>query len=187
VLIPRASFFYPHFSLAIGSIPFITYARMTNDKILWLPFLALLMALLTLSGCSSTGTKGSKGPGGLSGHPKEMTVRVTVYWQQGRGSDRWTRRGQTSSGLPLVDRKTAAVDPKLIPYGSRIVLPEANNKELTAADTGGAVVTRRASRKLGENHPVVDVFFKRKQDALAWAGANPPFMKALIFADEPET
>jgi 3D (Asp-Asp-Asp) domain-containing protein len=50
-------------------------------------------------------------------------ARITAYWP---GEDKWTSRGQTSTGAPLVHKTTAAIDPRLIPYGSRINIPDLN-------------------------------------------------------------
>ena len=42
-----------------------------------------------------------------------------------------------------------AVDPKKIPYGSRVVLPDGTT--LAAVDTGSAVQNRKAARRAGRN------------------------------------
>ncbi|MGF1656248.1 MAG: hypothetical protein ACFCU3_04630 [Verrucomicrobiales bacterium] len=111
---------------------------------------------------------------------REMLVRVTVYWQDGAGTDQWTAQGKSSTGRPLQDRRSAAVDPAIIPYFSRILLPEAG-KELVAVDTGSAVKARRAARAQGQDVPVVDVFFRNRTEALSWAKSNPMFMTAIIY------
>jgi 3D (Asp-Asp-Asp) domain-containing protein len=108
-----------------------------------------------------------------------MTVRVTVYWKNGEGTDYYTKKGISSTGRRLVNKKSAAVDPKVIPYGSKIILPQAG-KELLAIDTGSAVKNRTAAKKLGRDVPVVDIFFDNKSEALNFAKNNPMFMKALI-------
>ena len=60
-----------------------------------------------------------------------------------------------------------AVDPRKIPYGSRIQL---GDEELIAVDTGPAVVSRKAARRLGRNATernavMVDGYFETKSQA----------------------
>jgi 3D (Asp-Asp-Asp) domain-containing protein len=113
-------------------------------------------------------------------NPRVMTVRVTVYWRNGSGTDGWTACGESSTGRPLRDRRSAAVDPKIIPYGSKIVLPEAG-KSLDAIDTGSDVVKRKAAKRMGCDVPVVDVYFDNKREALNWANHVPMFMEAHVY------
>jgi 3D (Asp-Asp-Asp) domain-containing protein len=109
---------------------------------------------------------------------QSFLARVTVYWASGgRGSDRWTRRHICSTGARL-QAGHCAVDPRRIPYGSKVTLPDGT---LLAVDTGSAVRSRRAARLSGRtilerNAIVIDRFFETKQQALAWAGRNPYFM-----------
>ena len=82
-----------------------------------------------------------------------------------------------------------AVDPKKIPYGSKVVFYDA---ECVAVDTGPDVVNRKAARICArsaaeQNAIVVDRFFDAKQDALAWAQANPHFMIVKIRTSSTET
>jgi 3D (Asp-Asp-Asp) domain-containing protein len=115
-----------------------------------------------------------------SGFAREQSLlaRVTVYWASGgRGSDRWTRRHVCSTGVRLAAGH-CAVDPRRIPYGSKVTLPDAT---LLAVDTGSAVVSRKAARRSGRTALergaiVVDRFFETKQQALNWARRNPYFM-----------
>src|SRR5882757_2608079 len=54
---------------------------------------------------------------------QSLLARVTVYWASGGGgSDRWTRRHVCSTGVRLRVGH-CAVDPRRIPYGSRVTLP----------------------------------------------------------------
>jgi hypothetical protein len=74
------------------------------------------------------------------------------------------------------------VDPRKIPYGSRVTLPDGT---LLAVDTGGAVRSRKAARLSGRtamerNAIVIDRFFETKQQALSWARRNPYFMFVRI-------
>jgi 3D (Asp-Asp-Asp) domain-containing protein len=105
-----------------------------------------------------------------------VLARVTVYWR-GEGS------GEHASwnGARLRDGH-CAVDPKKIPYGSKVVFPGAT---CVAVDTGQAVVNRKAARWSGRTAAerdaiVIDRFFNTKQKALAWAKAHPHFMTVRI-------
>jgi 3D (Asp-Asp-Asp) domain-containing protein len=111
-----------------------------------------------------------------------VLARVTVYWASGGGgSDRWTRQHIGASGARL-RAGHCAVDPRRIPYGSKVTLPDGT---LIAADTGSAVRSRKAARRLGRNALernaiVIDRFFETKQQALSWAQRNPYFMFVRI-------
>jgi 3D (Asp-Asp-Asp) domain-containing protein len=101
-----------------------------------------------------------------------VLARVTVYWQ-----DKSSGANAAWNGVQLGERH-CAVDPKKIPYGSKIVFHDA---ECVAVDTGPDVVNRKAARVCGRsaaerNAIVIDRFFDAKQHALAWAKANRPFM-----------
>jgi 3D (Asp-Asp-Asp) domain-containing protein len=105
-----------------------------------------------------------------------VLARITVYWR-GEGSGEhasWNR-------APLRDGY-CAVDPKKIPYGSKVVFPDAT---CVAVDSGPAVVNRKAARSSGRtaaerNAIVIDRFFNTKQKALAWVKAHPRFMTVRI-------
>jgi 3D (Asp-Asp-Asp) domain-containing protein len=117
------------------------------------------------------------GPAAFAGE-QSLLARVTVYWASGGGgSDRWSRRHICSTGARL-QAGHCAVDPRRIPYGSKVALPDAT---LLAVDTGSAVVSRKAARRAGRTAVersalVVDRFFETKQQALNWARRNPYFM-----------
>jgi 3D (Asp-Asp-Asp) domain-containing protein len=107
-------------------------------------------------------------------------ARVTVYWH-GEGS------GEHASwnGARLHERH-CAVDPKKIPYGSKVVFPDAT---CVAVDSGPGVVSRKAARLCGRtaaerNAIVIDRFFDTKQKALAWAKAHPHFMMVQILTPD---
>jgi 3D (Asp-Asp-Asp) domain-containing protein len=114
---------------------------------------------------------------------QSMLARVTVYWASGgRGSDRYTRQHKCATGIRLCTGH-CAVDPRKIPYGSRIIFPDRSN--LLAVDTGTAVISRKAARRAGRNPyeksaVVVDRFFETKRQALAWARQNPAFMTVQV-------
>jgi 3D (Asp-Asp-Asp) domain-containing protein len=113
---------------------------------------------------------------------QSILARVTVYWASGGGgSDRWTRRHICSTGARL-RAGHCAVDPRRIPYGSRVTLPDG---PLLAVDTGSAVVSRKAARRSGRTAQersalVIDRFFETKQQALSWARRNPYFMLVRV-------
>jgi 3D (Asp-Asp-Asp) domain-containing protein len=113
---------------------------------------------------------------------QSMLARVTVYWASGGGgSDYWTRRHICSTGARL-RAGHCAVDPRRIPYGSKVRLPDAT---LLAVDTGSAVRSRKAARRSGRttlerNALVIDRFFETKQQALGWARRNPVFMLVRV-------
>ena len=78
------------------------------------------------------------------GRHDSLLARITVYWARGGGgTDRYTRQHKSSTGLRL-QQGHCAVDPKKIPYGSQVVLPDGTS--LSAVDTGSAVRNRKAAR-----------------------------------------
>src|SRR5712691_10573056 len=101
---------------------------------------------------------------------ESMLARVTCYWA-GEGP----RYASTGRRLRAGH---CAVDPKRIPYGSKIVFPD---QTCTAVDTGPPVVSRKAPRLCGRTASqlkaiVVDRFFETKREAVAWTNAHPEFM-----------
>ena|SRR5438105_7411613 len=133
-------------------------------------FLLVLLAGLT---CASNGFAGEN----------SLLARITVYWARGgHGADRYTRQYKSATGLRL-KQGHCAVDPRKIPYGSRVILPDGS--ALAAVDTGSAVQNRKAARRSGQtgierSAIVIDKFFETKRQALAWANANPPFVKIRV-------
>lgn len=112
-----------------------------------------------------------------------LLARVTVYWARGgRGADRYSRQHKSATGQRL-QQGHCAVDPRRIPYGSKVMLPDGTT--LHAVDTGTAVRNRKAARKSGRNVNernaiVIDKFFETKRQALIWANANPPFVSVKV-------
>jgi 3D (Asp-Asp-Asp) domain-containing protein len=109
-----------------------------------------------------------------SGH--STLARVTVYWHGDGSGD------HASSNGARLRESHCAVDPKKIPYGSKVVFPDA---ACVAVDCGTDVVNRKAARLSGRNVAernaiVIDRFFETKQKALAWAKAHPHFMTVQI-------
>jgi hypothetical protein len=107
-------------------------------------------------------------------------ARVTTYWrEEGQLRAAW-------NGARLRNGH-CAVDPKKIPYGSRIQL---GDEELIAVDTGPAVVSRKAARLSGRNAAernavVVDRYFETKSQAVAWEKSHPHFMKMRVVSPRP--
>ena len=103
-------------------------------------------------------------------------ARVTVYWPgEGSGANAAWNGARLSEGH-------CAVDPKKVPYGSKVIFREA---ECLAVDSGPDVVNRKAARSCGRtvaerNAIVIDRFFDTKQKALSWAKAHPHFMTVRI-------
>jgi 3D (Asp-Asp-Asp) domain-containing protein len=106
---------------------------------------------------------------------KVLTVRLTVYWARGGGTDRDSARKRSSTGYTLRQGESIAVDPRIIPYTKEVIIP--NVGLVRAVDTGTAVVEKRASSgKL----PVIDVFFENRRDALAFASNYPKIVKVAV-------
>jgi 3D (Asp-Asp-Asp) domain-containing protein len=93
-----------------------------------------------------------------------FTARITTYYP---GEDSWTSRRQSSTGIRLTSSH-CAVDPAVIPYGSRITI--AGWGTFVAVDTGTAVKSRKAS---GGKLPVIDIFCSSKQEAERLCKSRP--------------
>jgi len=94
----------------------------------------------------------------------EVFARLTVYWAQGSGTDKDSAAKRSSTGRQLSQGISAAVDPSIIPYLSRLEIPGVGTR--FATDTGGAVKARVAS---SGRLPIIDIFFDKKDEALAFA------------------
>jgi 3D (Asp-Asp-Asp) domain-containing protein len=108
------------------------------------------------------------------GRDESILARVTSYWA-GEGAK------YASTGQRLCAGH-CAVDPKRIPYGSKVVFPD---RACTAVDTGPAVISRKAARLCGRTASqlkaiVVDRFFETKREAIAWTNTHPPFMTLQV-------
>ncbi len=111
---------------------------------------------------------------GAFARDEPILARVTSYWAN-EGPK------YASTGRRLCAGH-CAVDPKQIPYGSKVVFPD---RICTAVDTGPAVVSRKAARLCGHTASqlkaiVVDRFFETKRDAMTWTNAHPHFMRLQI-------
>ena len=117
------------------------------------------------------------GVASLFAREESMLARITVYWP-GEGQLR-----ACSNGTRLRDGH-CAVDPKRIPYGSRVVFPDT---ECLAVDSGPGVVSRTAARACGRTSAqrsaiVIDRFFGSKEAALSWERSHPHFMTVQILS-----
>jgi 3D (Asp-Asp-Asp) domain-containing protein len=107
---------------------------------------------------------------------ESVLARVTSYWANEGASGKY---GSTGARLRAGH---CAVDPRRIPYGSKVLFPD---RACTAVDTGTAIVNRKAARRCGRTASqlkaiVVDRFFETKREAMAWASAHPYFMTLQI-------
>jgi len=106
---------------------------------------------------------------------KVMTVRLTVYWAKGGGTDYYSSKKKSSTGYTLKQGESIAVDPRIIPYRKEVIIP--NVGLVKAVDTGSAVKAKKASNgKL----PVIDVFFEHKKDAMTFANRYPKVVKVAV-------
>ena len=101
----------------------------------------------------------------------EYTARVTYYWNDPK----------TATGNKPVCGYTIAVDPSIIPYNSKVTIPHLN-QNFIAHDTGPAVVNRTASKKLGKNNIVIDIYCKDRKVAQQRIKKNPMFMKIRVYS-----
>ena len=105
---------------------------------------------------------------------ESILARVTSYW-----ADEGSKYASTGRRLRPGHY---AVDPKRIPYGSKVVFPDA---VCTAVDTGMAVISRKAARLCGRTASqlkaiVVDRFFETKRKADGWSNEHSEFMMLRV-------
>jgi len=106
---------------------------------------------------------------------KVLTVRLTVYWAKGGGTDYYSSKKKSATGYTLKQGESIAVDPRIIPYTKEVIIP--NVGLVKAVDTGTAVKQKVASNgKL----PVIDIFFEHKKDALLFASRYPKVVKVAV-------
>jgi 3D (Asp-Asp-Asp) domain-containing protein len=109
---------------------------------------------------------------------------VTCYWKIGSDTDHWTRRGESSTGVPL-RQGVVAVDPAIIPYGS-MVLIEGVPGAFVAADCGShvrqKVAVMKTARTAKEKEAIViDVYFVQEKEGRAFDASLPKFVKIHYF------
>jgi 3D (Asp-Asp-Asp) domain-containing protein len=102
-------------------------------------------------------------------HAQTYMARVTYYWDG----------YQTSTGAKPTVNKTIAVDPKIIPYKSKVFIPKMG-KTFLAQDTGKDVQSRTASRRFGRSNIVVDIYCENKKEALMYIKKFPMFMEIEV-------
>jgi hypothetical protein len=114
---------------------------------------------------------------------ESVLARVTVYWRgESSGEHAAWNGARLHSGH-------CAVDPKKIPFGSKVVFADAICR---AVDSGPDVINRKAARLSGRTPRqrdaiVVDRYFETKEQALAWAETHPHFMTLRIVTGEPRS
>jgi 3D (Asp-Asp-Asp) domain-containing protein len=112
----------------------------------------------------------------IFGAEQMLLARVTGYWRaEGCGRIASWNGERLQAGH-------CAVDPKRIPFGSKVIFPDT---ECVAVDTGPAVVSRKSARFCGRTTAekkaiVVDRFFETKQEAVTWSNAHPRFMMLRV-------
>jgi 3D (Asp-Asp-Asp) domain-containing protein len=107
---------------------------------------------------------------------KEIKVRLTAYWARGSDTDSWSARRQSSTGATLKPNKSVAVDPRIIPYFSKLYIPNLGFR--FAHDTGTAVINKKASKG---KYPVVDIFFMTEKEAMRFVNNNPKVVKVAVY------
>lgn len=108
-------------------------------------------------------------------YSEEYMARITYYWPNNGGQVGY----QTSTGKKPICGKTVAVDPRIISYGSKVKIPQMG-LTTTAIDTGSSVKARSASKKLGKNNIVIDVFCANFKIAQQRIKNYPMFMKVIV-------
>ncbi len=112
---------------------------------------------------------------------------ITCYWKIGSNTDHWTRRGESSTGVSL-RQGIVAVDPKIIPYGSMVII-EGVPGAFIAADCGShvsqRVAVKKSARTANEKEAlVIDVYFVMEKEGRAFDSALPKFVKIHYFAPQ---
>ena len=107
---------------------------------------------------------------------KEIKVRLTAYWARGSDTDSWSAKRQSSTGATLKPNRSVAVDPRIIPYFSKLYIPNLGFR--FAHDTGTAVINKKASKG---KYPVVDIFFMTEKEAMRFVNNNPKIVKVAIY------
>lgn len=106
-------------------------------------------------------------------------VRTTYYCA---AEDRkWGNKVAMSSKLRASEGVTVAVDPKVIPYGSTIKIPELEqsigSEVFIAQDTGSSVKSRKAS---GGKTIIIDVYVDSRYKMNVLAANNDPYLDAYL-------
>jgi 3D (Asp-Asp-Asp) domain-containing protein len=107
---------------------------------------------------------------------KEIKVRLTAYWAKGSDTDSDTARRKSSTGATLKPNKSIAVDPRIIPFFSKVYIPNLGFR--VAHDTGTDVKNKKAS---GGKYPIIDIFFMTEKEAMRFVNNNPKIVKVAIY------
>ena len=107
---------------------------------------------------------------------KEIKVRLTAYWAKGSDTDSWSAKRQSSTGATLKPNRSVAVDPRIIPYFSKLYIPNLGFR--FAHDTGTDVIRKKASHG---KYPVVDIFFMTEKEAMRFVNSNPKIVKVAVY------
>ena len=107
---------------------------------------------------------------------KEIKVRLTAYWAKGSGTDSWSAKRQSSTGATLKPNRSVAVDPRIIPYFSKLYIPNLGFR--FAHDTGTDVIRKKASHG---KYPIVDIFFMTEKEAMRFVNNNPKIVKIAVY------
>jgi 3D (Asp-Asp-Asp) domain-containing protein len=107
---------------------------------------------------------------------KEIKVRLTAYWAKGSDTDSDTAKRRSSTGATLKPNKSVAVDPRIIPYFSRLYIPNLGFR--FAHDTGTDVIRKKASHG---KYPIVDIFFMTEKEAMRFVNNNPKIVKIAVY------
>lgn len=89
---------------------------------------------------------------------------LTFYNDKEDSYGETTARRNEGGNFKAIAGSTIAVDPTIIPYGSKVRIPSLSEISLSgdgifyAHDTGSAVVNKVASKARGNDYPVIDVF-----------------------------
>lgn len=88
--------------------------------------------------------------------PKVKTQEFTAYAYCAceKCCGKWSKYKKTASGTTPKEGRTVAVDPKIIPLGSKVTI---NGKQYIAEDTGSGI-----------NGNTIDVYFENHKDAIQW-------------------
>ena len=107
---------------------------------------------------------------------KEIKVRLTAYWAKGSDTDSWSAKRQSSTGATLKPNRSVAVDPRIIPYFSKLYIPNLGFR--FAHDTGTDVIRKKASHG---KYPIVDIFFMTEKEAMRFVNNNPKIVKIAVY------
>jgi len=112
----------------------------------------------------------------------QIDARITGYSPDEPTTDPYTAQrlaSQSNTYGKLRQGYSVAVDPNIIPYGSRVSIPGLGDSFI-AMDTGGAVVSRKASQRTG-GQPVVDVFFDSYSQQLQFERTSKPVLPVTVY------